>query len=44
MKRRELLSKLEKKKLAIGDGTGDCTGFVVFMLSVIRESLQALNG
>jgi len=30
------------RELAIGDDTGDCTGFVVFMLSVIRESLQAL--
>ena len=30
------------RELAIGDDTGDCTGFVVFMLSVIRESLQEL--
>ena len=29
-------------ELAIGDDTGDCTGFVVFMLTIILESLQNL--
>jgi len=30
------------KELAIGDDTGDCTGFAVFMLTIILASLQEL--
>jgi Fic family protein len=30
------------KELAIGDDTGDCTGFTVFMLTIILASLQEL--
>lgn len=30
------------RELAIGDDTGDCTGFVELMLTMLRESLDAL--